>query len=165
MCARNGGAARLSYHAGVPTSLRALACAVALVAPLAALAAGSCSSLSASGIAFGAYDTLSTTPLDAAGNFTWRCPGVTAIQVTLSRGVSSTYTNRTMVRGTEHLAYNVYLDAARTTVFGDGSGGTSGTQVVGGGQQQTVSVYGRVFAEQDVSAGTYTDALTVAFNF
>ena len=149
----------------MPTSLRALACAVALAAPLAAQAAAHCSSLSASGIAFGSYDSFSTAPLDAAGTLTWRCPGVGVILATLSRGASPTFTNRTMVRGAEQLAYNVYLDAARTTVFGDGSGGTSGTLLGGGGQQQTASVYGRVFAQQDVSAGTYADTLTVTFNF
>jgi spore coat protein U-like protein len=160
-----GAAVRLGYHAGVPTSLRALACAILLTAPLVALGAPGCSSLSATGISFGTYDTSSATPLDAAGTVTWRCPGVGAIQATLSKGASTTFINRTMVRGAEHLAYNVYLDAARTTVFGDGSGGTSGTMVSGGGQPQTLSVYGRVFAQQDVSAGTYTDALTVTFNF
>lgn len=160
-----GAAVRLGYHAGVPTSLRALACAILLTAPLAALGAPKCNSLSATSISFGTYDTFSTTPLDAAGTLTWRCPGVGAIQATLSRGASITFTDRTMVRGAEHLAYNVYLDAARSTVFGDGSGGTSGTVVNGGSQPQTLSVYGRVFAQQDVSAGTYTDTLTVTFNF
>ncbi len=149
----------------MPTSLRALACAILLAAPLAALGAAKCNSLSATSISFGTYDTFSTAPLDAAGTLTWRCPGVGAIQVTLSKGASITFINRTMVRATEPLAYNVYLDAARTTVFGDGSGGTSGAAVTGGSQPKTLSVYGRVFAQQDVSAGTYTDTLTVAFNF
>ncbi|HEX7624117.1 MAG TPA: spore coat U domain-containing protein, partial [Anaeromyxobacteraceae bacterium] len=155
----NGAAVRLGYHAGVPTSLRALACAVALASPLGAHAAGRCTSLSATGIAFGSYNTFSTTALDAAGTLTWRCPGAGAIRATLSRGASTTFINRTMVRGAEHLAYNVYLDPARTTVFGDGSGGTSAMALSGGGQQKTASVYGRVFAQQDVSAGTYTDTL------
>jgi spore coat protein U-like protein len=150
---------------GVPTSLRALACAVTLAAPLAAQAVASCSSLSASGIAFGAYDPFSTAPLDAAGTLTWRCPGVGAIQVTLSSGASPTFTSRTMVGGMDQLAYNVYLDAARITVFGDGSGGTSVIVLSGGGPQQKTSVYGRVFPQQDVSAGTYADTLMVTFNF
>lgn len=149
----------------MPTSLRALACALLLTVPLAALGAAKCNSLSATSISFGTYDTFSTAPRDAAGTLTWHCPGAGAIQATLSLGASPTFINRTMVSGGEQLAYNVYLDAARTTVFGDGSGGTSVIVLSGGGPQQQTSVYGRVFPQQDVSAGTYADTLMVTFNF
>jgi spore coat protein U-like protein len=159
-----GGAARLRYHAGVSPSLRALACAAALAAPAAARAAGSCSTLSASALVFGTYSPLATAPLDAAGTLTWRCPGVGVITVTLSRGESTTSTYRTMVGGSEQLAYDVYLDAARTTVLGDTTGGSPAT-LHGGGQTQSAGLYGRIFAQQDVSAGTYADTLVVTFTF
>ncbi len=66
--------------------------------------------------------------------------------------------------GASALQYNLYLDAARTTIWGNGSGGTSTLNAPSGGNQ-TVSVYGRVFPLQDVSVGICSDSILVTINY
>ncbi len=71
--------------------------------------------------------------------------------------------SRSSVRMEPELAYNIYLDAARTVVWGDGAGGTQTLEVQNG--DRSVSFYGRISAGQDVAAGPYSDAIVVTFNF
>ena len=61
----------------------------------------------------------------------------------------------------DQLAYNLYLDAARTVVWGDGSGGTSvyANARPPNNQWVTVTVYARVGSGQDVTVGSYTDSI------
>ena len=80
------------------------------------------------------------------------------------RGSSGTYFDRTLTRAGERLAYNVFRDAARTEVWGDGSGGTR-TVVGPRGQDVVVPLYARIAAGQDVSPGAYADTLTVTFDY
>ena len=134
---------------------------------------------SAANIDFGAYDPiLDTASLDAVGRITVTCVGNERIELRLSHGSSGTYAARTMTAGTRRLAYNLYLDAGRTIVFGDGSGGsqaaqcqtggsgrdcaTSGTQ---GARQATLVFHGAVPPAQDVVPGLYADNLTVTVDF
>lgn len=55
-----------------------------------------------------------------------RCSKGTAYSVTLDEGVHGTSAEaRRMTNGAESLAYQLYLDAARTTVWGDGVNGSA----------------------------------------
>jgi spore coat protein U-like protein len=120
-------------------------------------------------IHFGNYDTFSSAPLDAVGTITVNCSGnVRRANVTLSvSSTSGTFKPRRMKRslGNDLLDYNVYTDAARTAIFGDGTGGTSrvrpsrpaGPRVR---WNASITMYGRIPPVQDVSAGTYADTLT-----
>lgn len=146
-------------------SLHALACAAALAAPLAARAAPGCTAISVTGVAFGAYDPLASTPVDAAGSITWNCPGAGAVLVLLSAGASGSAADRALVSGADRLAYNLYVDAARTVVWGDLTGGTGPNLLAGGNGRQTTPVYGRIPAQQDVRAGTYGDTVVATFYF
>lgn len=159
-----GGAAAPRYHAGMNRPLHALACAAALAAPLAARAAPGCTALSASGVAFGSYDPLASTPLDAAGSISWNCNGVGSVLVLLSAGASGSAADRALVSGADRLAYNLYVDPARTVVWGDFTGGTPNL-LPGGNGRQTTPVYGRIPAHQDVRAGTYGDTVVATFYF
>lgn len=123
-------------------------------------------------IDFGDYDPFSSTPDDSTGTISIGCLsllGSQNISIQLSKGSSSTYSPRTMKFGANALQYNVYLDTNRTVIFGDGTGGSSmmgpfpPTVLVLGGY--TMTVYGRIFARQNVPAGIYTDTLTVTVNF
>ena len=67
----------------------------------------------------------SATPEDATGTIQIDCNPRENIQVTLSKGSSSTYTTRTLKNGTNALNYNLYRDSARTQILGDGTGGSS----------------------------------------
>ncbi|HET9361851.1 MAG TPA: spore coat U domain-containing protein [Vicinamibacterales bacterium] len=133
----------------------------------AAQQAPSCT-ISAVSVAFGNYNVFTATPVDSAGSVTFRCNAAAAnISITLSKGTSSTFAPRTMTRVGEALNYNLYLDAARTNVWGDGSGGTSTYTNVNppNNQNVTLPIYGRIPASQDVSAGLYSDTVLATVNF
>ena len=89
------------------------------------------------------------------------------ITISLSKGLSSTYSPRLMSKGAEALSYNLYTNAARTNIWGDG---TSGTTVYvranpPNNSNVNVTIYGRVPAGQDVSAGTFSDTVSATINF
>jgi spore coat protein U-like protein len=134
--------------------------------------------LSGGGVNFGVYNPVATLPTDGAGTVSLQCNWVgpggaehVAYVVTLSTGVSGGYAARTMVSGADTLTYNLYVDAARTQVWGNGSGGTavwSGSFNVSNGrpvQIVTATDYGRIPAGQDAAAGTYSDTITVTVDF
>lgn len=133
----------------------------------AAQPAPSCT-ISAVSVAFGNYNVFTATPVDSAGSVTFRCNSQAAnISITLGKGASSTFTPRTMSKAGEALNYNLYLDAARTNVWGDGTGGTSTYTNANppNNQNVTLPIYGRIPASQDVSAGVYTDTVLATVNF
>jgi spore coat protein U-like protein len=119
-------------------------------------------------VAFGTYNVFSTAPSDSTGSVRFNCNGgAHNVQITISRGQSGTYAQRTLRRSGESLGYNLFLDAGRSTIWGDGSGGS---QAYFGGnppnnQDVTVTMYGRVPAGQDISAGAYSDSVSVTINF
>ncbi len=99
---------------------------------------------------------------------TYRCNAAAAnITVSLSKGLSSTYSPRLMSKGAEVLAYNLFTDAARTTIWGDG---TSGTAIYSranppNNSNVNVTIYAEVPAGQDVSAGSFGDTISATVNF
>jgi spore coat protein U-like protein len=121
-----------------------------------------------SGVNFGSYDVFSASPVGSTGQFTWWCAPLTFPDVrnTLTKGASPTYAARTMVNGSNTLLYNLYLDSARTIVWGDESDGTEAycPQYSGLGQIN-VCIDGRVPASQDAAAGSYLDTVTLVINF
>ena len=68
--------------------------------------------------------------------------------------------NRCMSDGTDTLAYNVYSDTGRTTLFG-----LTGTSVTSETSTGTVTIYGKIPAHQAVEAGSYTDQLVATVNY
>lgn len=124
--------------------------------------------ISVTSVAFGNYNVFTTTPDDSTGTITYRCNSSAAnISITLSDGSSSTFNPRTLRKGTEVLNYNLYRNAARTTIWGNGTGGTSVYTQSNPPNNTNVSVtvYGRIPALQDVSAGNYTDTVSAVINF
>ncbi len=141
--------------------------AVALLAPRRA-AAASCVFNSISPVAFGTYDVFSATPVDAVGSFTYQCSLLQlldAITINLSTGNSGNYTARTMLNGSNSLSYNLYMDAARTVIWGDKSNGTSNYTAILAVLPITLSIYGRIPARQNAMAGSYTDTIVVTMLF
>lgn len=133
-------------------------------------------SVTPTAVAFGTYDDTIAAPTDSAGTVAVTCsltkPDTVVVGFTLSmtQGSSGTYLNRTLVSGTSILNYNIYTDAARSTIWGDGSGASSGLSGsvglghgLGNNGTQTVNFpsYGRIPAGQQVLFGTYSDLLTV----
>lgn len=132
-----------------------------------------CSSAS-NPVAFGLYDPQSSAHLDNTGSITVTCQATVSLligySVKLSAGSSGAYSQRKMLSGTNSLNYQVYTDAARTSIWGDGSSSTGFiadgyllqvlTPVV-----RTYTVYGRVPGSQNVKAGSYLDTLTVLITY
>jgi len=151
-----------------PTRCRRIAAAAAAVAmalvPGAVGAQGqSCIVSSWVDIVFGDYDPFAAAPLDSAGSITHRCPPNRPPRISLDRGGSASFAPREMRFGAEVLRYNLYLDAACTMIWGDGSAGTH--EYVAATGRATVPVYGRVFPLQDPIIGAYTDTITVTVQF
>lgn len=88
-----------------------------------------------------------------------------AFVATLSRGSSPTYTPRTMLSGANTLNYNIYNQAAFTTIWGDGTGGTLTRPYGGGGGSAAGTGFGQIPAGQYVNPGAYTDTITVTITY
>jgi spore coat protein U-like protein len=125
--------------------------------------------ITATGVDFGVYETTNSVPADSTGTITYSCSqggGALNVTVTIDSGFGASF-NRTMTNGTDRMNYNLYLDAGRTTIWGDGSSGTNvlTDKVPGNSKQITATVYGRVFPRQNVGSGQYADGLTVTLLF
>jgi len=129
---------------------------------LAAPAAAAVCTVTPQAVSFGSYDPLGATNLDGAGNINVTCDVSTPFTVARSAGNSGTFTERRMTSGVNQLGYNLYSDAARTTVWGDGVGAGS---VSGSGTNVDMSVYGRIPALQNIPAGSYADTITVTVTY
>jgi spore coat protein U-like protein len=142
---------------------RSAAAVVALAAAAAtsAQAAPTCKSISVTPLAFGNYDVYNAVPTDSAGTITYSCPPPTVPTVTIDAGLAFANGRRRMTRApaTDWLSYDIFVDAARTVGWG------STPVSVPAGNALTVPYYARVFAQQDVSVGSYSDTLVVTFNF
>ncbi len=121
---------------------------------------------------FGNYDPLETSAVDSVGNLMYFCSQpVPFVTITIDRGGAGNVHNRHMVKsgghGADALHYNVYLDAAQTTIWGDG---TQGSQIWSAPSPAVrtrinVPIYGRIPAGQNVGVGSYGDTLTITINY
>jgi spore coat protein U-like protein len=152
--------------------------AAAAVAILSLLCSGTASALtctaSAGSTNFGSYDPLSAAPVNSVGTISVTCSDIITLLVSytlqLSTGIAGAYPTREMANGPSRLAYNLYTDPARTTVWGDGSGGSA---TVADGYllillipvTRNYFVYGRIPAGQNVAVGTYSDTIVVTVTY
>jgi spore coat protein U-like protein len=116
-------------------------------------------------VAFGPYDPIganATLPRDATGQLAYRCRRAGPL-IALSPGAGGSFSPRLLRQGTQTLGYNLYRNAGRTEVWGDGSGGTF--TLLGAAGRQTVTLYGRIFPGQPAAAGAYADTVIATLNF
>jgi spore coat protein U-like protein len=131
-------------------------------------AAEAACTISTTAISFGTYNVFQGAPTDAAGQVTFRCTTFElVVRIDLDRGGAPSFNPRQMRQSSEILSYNLYRDASRSTIWGDGTGGTQNFSqfFVFANQNINVPVYGRIPASQDVSAGLYTNTVTATINF
>ena len=124
--------------------------------------------VSTSALAFGNVNTISGTNVDGTGGLTITCTNGTPWSAAAGVGAGSgaSYTNRRMTSGANLLNYNIYTTVARTTVWGNGTGGTAAIAGTGSGVAQAVTVYGRVASGQTgVPAGAYADTVAVTVTY
>ena len=124
--------------------------------------------ISTSALAFGNVNTISGANVDGTGGLTITCTNGTPWSAAAGVGAGSgaSYANRRMTSGANLLNYNIYTTAARTTVWGNGTAGTSAVAGTGSGTAQAVTVYGRVASGQTgVPAGAYADTVSVTVTY
>ena len=135
-------------------------------------AAAQTCSVSASATAFGSYSPLSASNNDANGSVTLTCSAnalaaLVSYTASLSSGGASSFSPRKMSSSGHLLQYQLYTSVARSTVWGDGTGGTStvaGTLLTSAllTTNVTLTVYGRIPGSQStVAAGSCSDTITV----
>ena len=116
-------------------------------------------------IAFGTYNVFSSAPVDSVGSLLFDGSGTNNVSIAISQGQSGSFQPRALRSGSESLYYNLFLDAARSTVWGNGSGGTQTYVTDPGKDDVSVTIYGRIPPQQDVTFGAYGDSVTVTINF
>ena len=104
--------------------------------------------------------------VDAIGTVSVNCTTGSPYTIGLDAGtgVGATIASRKMSAGTLQLSYTVYTSAARTTVWGDGTGAEK-VSGIGNGAAQSISAYGRIFAGQVVPAAAYADTVNVTITY
>ncbi len=137
-----------------------------------AAVSASCS-ISTTALAFGAYDPVvahAATALTAEGAVLVTCTSGSGAVITLGQGANADTGStdaapaRRMVSSvTNHLAYHLYSDSERATLWGNTE--ATGLAEIGTGTQESLQVYGRIPAAQNVPAGTYTDTVVATVTF
>lgn len=131
----------------------------------------SCSVASAP-VTFGNYSA--STVSDTAGTVSVTCSallvGLTVSYViSLSTGNSGSFSLRQMQSGAHVLNYNLYTDAGRNNIWGDGTAGSSTVMdsynVALLSRTIDYTVYARIPAAQFVAAGAYSDSIMVTVEY
>jgi spore coat protein U-like protein len=137
-----------------------------LAAVLAALGsnAWSACSVNAQSVNFGNYDPFGRNNLDGAGNIAVTCDLGVTYTIAMSSG-GGTYATRIMANGPHSLHYNLYTDASRIVVWGDGNGSTATVSGSGAATATNMTIYGRIPATQNAHVGNYSDSVIVTVTF
>src|ERR1700730_16131172 len=118
-------------------------------------------------IGFGAYDPFAAAPLDQTGTVTINCTKGTSGVVSFDLGANPSGAVRRMKdtgAGTNFLTYEIYRDAARTTVWNAVNTVTLGPSV-SKNTALTATAYGRVPNGQDAAVMSYQDTLVATVTF
>jgi spore coat protein U-like protein len=136
--------------------------------------------VTATGVAFGAYNVSLPTPNDSTGSVTVNCTRQLAdtftltvsYVITFSQGTSGSYAVRQMASGPNRLNYNLYRNAPHTEIWGNGTGpypSVSGSFTWAlldfSTKTATHTSYGRVPALQSVGTGNYSDSILVTVTY
>ncbi|ABI56131.1 spore coat U domain-containing protein [Alkalilimnicola ehrlichii MLHE-1] len=154
---------------------RAIGLSLFLVAAGSGSAQAYTCSISADPLAFGQYDPITGAQVDGASEVSVSCSllGLVSLlvsyEISLDPGTGGSYHPRALSSATDTLDYNLYVDTARTEIWGDGTDDTAtvtdsytlGVLTV----TRYYPVYGRVFADQNVAAGVYDDTITATVEF
>jgi spore coat protein U-like protein len=122
--------------------------------------------ISATNIAFLPTGVLNSA-LTATGNISAQCTNGDAFQIALSGGSSGNVAARTMQRtgGGGSVNYQLYQNSGMSTIWGDGTRGTSMTTGTGSGAVQMLTVHAQVPAQTTPQPGSYSDTITATISF
>lgn len=122
-------------------------------------------SISIESLNFGTYNPVQKGDNLSSANLSINCLPHIYYVIYSNSGSSGNLSDRQMKGGnknTELLHYNIYTNTNRTAIFGDG---TNGTNYITGILLNTVTLFAKIPQLQNISAGTYTDILTLELNF
>jgi len=144
---------------------------IPLLLLLAPTAQAATCTMGASDLVFGNYRVNSATDVDSTATVSLNCVddgSSTAVSysIAISGGASTNPADRAMGGGALH--YNVYTDVARTTVWGDGSGGSvevADSIPAPGTGNATHTAHGTIPAGQAPAPGAYGDTLTITISY
>jgi spore coat protein U-like protein len=123
--------------------------------------------VAASNVSFGAITPASTGTATASGAITSTCSNSVPYTLAINAG-SGTIAARKMAGSAsdnlDKLAYNLYTSSALTTVWGDGTTGST-VSMTGSGVAQSNTIYGSLALDQYLVPDTYTDNLTVTLAY
>ena len=121
--------------------------------------------ISADHLDFGNVGIL-TVNVDADTDIRVLCTGGTEYTVALDAGSGSgsTIQDRRMANGTDTLKYQMYRDVARVQVWGDNPG-TDTEGGAGTGNEQVLTVYGRVPVQPPPVPGNYLSTVTATITY
>ncbi|HET7773263.1 MAG TPA: spore coat U domain-containing protein, partial [Burkholderiaceae bacterium] len=120
------------------------------------------------------YDPSSATPLDQNSTISVRCTRTTPFTVALNAGgAGGTFASRVMRDAAtptpNTLSYNLFTTTGRTTVWGDGTAGTSTLAGVGlglgAGNNVDLTVFGRIPVQPTAVPASYSDSITVTVTY
>jgi spore coat protein U-like protein len=133
-----------------------------------ALLHGQCT-VSSVGVNFGSYNPLSSSSVVSNGTISILCNSSYYVSTSIGPSPNSGGFNpRQMkqVSGADLLSYYLYTTSAMTTIWGNGTQGTSiVTATARKNRTLDLIVYGRASSEQNVYVGQYTEALVATINF
>ncbi len=128
--------------------------------------------VSASPMSFGTYVPLNNAPLDAATTVNVSCTGVgalSAVEISLDPGQSGNFAIRQMRSGVHELDYNIYSNASRTQIWGDGASGYGSVIVPNllglAAWNSSTPAYGRIYAAPAALPGIYSDTVLVTIEW
>jgi spore coat protein U-like protein len=123
--------------------------------------------VSATNMDFATQGTLANA-IDMTSIINVTCTNLTPYAVAINQGSMGTgVSNRKMkitAGSLEAVSYSLYRNSGRTLNWGE-TNGIDTVSGVGAGVAQPLIVYGRVPSQASVSAGTYTDTLTVTLTY
>lgn len=136
--------------------------AVALLLPLPLAAQPACR-IDARPLAFGMLWDLSRRGADAESLVLLDCATAGGLRVSLGPGLNSLQaSDRKLRNGASSLPYQLYTDAARSQLWGDGNGG-SGVAMAPG--NALLTVYARIPPVPTPPPGSYSDAVEVTVDW
>jgi spore coat protein U-like protein len=120
-------------------------------------------SVSAGSLGFGNYASAAATLATAAVSV--NCSDGGSYAVSLGSGSNFSTTRRMAGPSGQFLGYELYSDSGRSVLWGDGT--TLGNRVsgTGTGVAQSLTVYGRIPAGQNMMPGSYTDTVVVTVEY
>jgi spore coat protein U-like protein len=131
--------------------------------------------LSTTPLAFGQYVPSRNVPSDFTATLHLTCvaSGTTSAIVEGTIGLIGPGgpAGRHLADGRHRLRYQLFVDPARTILWGDGIGDTRTKPISGmvgpiDSMRQTFTIYGRILARQsDAAVGNYSDQITAVLNY